>query len=394
MKKPEIIRYRYESFGGILHLGRPAALVFVDRDYMRGLGYPDSPLWETDRRFLSAPTEAHLTLTGRCEAGCPGCYMGSYPVGHGGAAEAAELSFEDHSRSIEVLAEARVFHVALGGGESLELPWIFDLADRARALGVVPNLTTNGYRIDAETARRCRVFGQINVSVDGVGEHYTRARGVDGFARADAALTHLRRAGCSFGINTVVSHANFDHLPDIVRYAKKKKAGQIEFLRFKPAGRGADRFSELDLTPEQALAFYPLISGLARRYRLNLRLDCSFMPHVFAHEPDRDRAERFGVAGCWGGDMLLGVRPDGMVNACSFAPVEPRSVLDLPTWWDNPEVFAPFRAWDQTPDEPCASCAYLDLCRGGCRAVSLALTGSLTAPDPGCPLVLAEASRL
>jgi hypothetical protein len=40
--------FRYEKFGGIVHLTRPRALVFVDRDRARRLGYRESPLWRDD----------------------------------------------------------------------------------------------------------------------------------------------------------------------------------------------------------------------------------------------------------------------------------------------------------------------------------------------------------
>src|SRR5262249_40170759 len=54
----------------------------------------------------------------------------------------------------------------------------------------------------------------------------------------------------------------------------------------------------------------------------------------------------------------------------------------------QPDASEPFRSWRNGP-EPCRSCEYLSLCRGGCRAVS----ASPTAPDPECPLVLAAATQ-
>ncbi|MEM9489169.1 MAG: hypothetical protein AAGC55_08490, partial [Myxococcota bacterium] len=74
---------RLEPFGAIVQLIRPRALVFVDRRYARDLGLSppaDSALWsdpgddgQVGRSVLSAPLEAHLQLTNRCDAGCKGC---------------------------------------------------------------------------------------------------------------------------------------------------------------------------------------------------------------------------------------------------------------------------------------------------------------------------------
>ena len=82
-----------------------------------------------------------------------------------------------------------MFHLALGGGESALLPWLGEVAEHARARGLVPNLTTSGLYGDAELERLvgwAPLFGQINVSIDGVGEDYARVRGFDGFARPTA----------------------------------------------------------------------------------------------------------------------------------------------------------------------------------------------------------------
>ena len=76
----------------------------------------------------------------------------------------------------------------------------------------MPNLTTSGLYGDDELARLCGwapLFGQINVSIDGVGEDYARVRGFDGFERADRAVVALRKATKHVGINCVVTRASF-----------------------------------------------------------------------------------------------------------------------------------------------------------------------------------------
>src|SRR5262249_5946833 len=149
-----------------------------------------------------------------------------------------------------------VFHVALGGGEALELPYLFEIAAHARKVGITPNLTTSGLGLDEELAERCRVFGQINVSVDGVGEAYRRARGFDGFARAERALRLLRAVKEEVGVNCVVSRSSFDGLGSVARLVRKLRLNELELLRFKPVGRGAGIDEEL--STDQARRIYPL----------------------------------------------------------------------------------------------------------------------------------------
>src|SRR5580698_5508817 len=79
-------RVRLESFGAIVQLAVPRALVFVDRAMARRVArVPERPAaWNAREdqlgdRVLSAPLEAHLQLTNRCNAGCAGCYTGASP---------------------------------------------------------------------------------------------------------------------------------------------------------------------------------------------------------------------------------------------------------------------------------------------------------------------------
>lgn len=383
--------FRYEKFGGIVHLTRPRALVFVDRDRARRLGYGASPLWDApeDERWneglLSAPLEAHLQLTNRCDAGCQGCYTGATPTGAAG-----EWGLDEWKRAVDELAARGVFHLALGGGESALLPWLGEVARHARERGLVPNLTTSGLYGDEELARLCAwapLFGQINVSIDGVGEDYARVRGFDGFARADRAVVALRRASKHVGINCVVTRGNFDGLGALFAYAKKRKLREVELLRFKPSGRGIKTYEALRCSDEQHRALVPAILKLARKHRLRVRLDCSYTPMVTHHRIKPKVMRWLAIYGCAGGDLLVGAKASGMLTACSFATPVGARVDELGRYWDEADAFGPFRRW-RDGGEPCRSCEYHALCRGGCRVVTAHVSGDPSLPDPECPRVV------
>jgi radical SAM protein with 4Fe4S-binding SPASM domain len=379
--KLRVVRARPERFGGIVETEHPRALLHVDRRMMRELGHPDSPSWTEEERSeapLSAPTEVHVVLSRRCAAGCTGCYVDATPKG-------ASLSLVDARRVLDELAAMGVFHVALGGGEALELPHLFEVAAYARSVGMTPNLTTSGLGLTAADAERCRVFGQINVSVDGVGAAYTRARGFDGFAHAARALRLLRAVKEEVGVNCVVSRTTFDGVGEVARLVRTLRLNELELLRFKPVGRGAGLDEEL--TPEQARRIYPLARRLMLRHRIRVKLDCSFAPMVFWHRPSARAAAFWGVQGCVAGDVLAAVAPEGNLMACSFAGatgVDARIPGNIRSAW--PSLFATFRDFVSSAPPPCSSCEYLRLCRGGCRAVANA-HGELSDPDPGCPRV-------
>jgi radical SAM protein with 4Fe4S-binding SPASM domain len=385
-------RFRAESFGGIAQLERPRALVFVDRTYARDLGHDGGARWtdaaldgQVGRVPLSAPLEAHLQLTNRCDAGCSGCYTAATPTGAAG-----EWGLAEWRRAVDALAAAGVFHLALGGGESAILPWLGELAAHARARGLVPNLTTSGLAGVDELVKIAPLFGQINVSIDGVGATYAAVRGFDGFAGADSAVRRLRAVKREIGVNCVVTRANWEDLGALFAYARRWRLNEVELLRFKPAGRGAARYADHVCSAAQHEAFLPTILALTRRHRLRVRVDCSYTPMLAWHDPGPELLAKLAVYGCTGGDFLIGAKASGVISACSFAappPDKPR-VDAVADYWNRADAFGAFRSW-RAAAEPCASCAYHSLCRGGCKVVSAHVSGSAAAPDPECPKVVA-----
>lgn len=401
LSQPVPRAFRYERFGGIAQLGGrigvPQGLVFVDRERARAIGHDAPPpgRWDDEHgdgqldQLLSAPLEAHLQLTNRCTAGCTGCYTGATAAGAPG-----EWGLSEWLVALDELAAAGVFHVALGGGESAELPWLGELCTEARRRGLVPNLTTSGLYDDAVLERLCGwarrgLFGQINVSLDGVGATYAAVRGFDGFARADRSLQALRRAWPDVGINCVLTRRSFDDLAALFAHARRRRCNEVELLRFKPAGRGArkDTYPELRCTDEQHRQLLPTALGLSRRHRIRVRLDCSFTPMVAHHRPAPELMRFLAIYGCAGGDLLVAARAGGQLAPCSFAPPVAPRVTGLAEYWTQRDAFPPFRTYAQAA-EPCRSCDYLALCRGGCRVVSAHVAGDARAPDPECPRVL------
>src|SRR5262249_40294874 len=127
------------------------------------------------------------------------------------------------------------------------------------------------------------------------------------------------------------------------------------------------------------------------------KVDCSYTPMLAHHRPDRSMLAELCVYGCTGGDFLIGAKPNGRLTACSFAAPAPEAGADerprvdrLREYWTAPGALGAFRPW-RTAAEPCASCEYHELCRGGCKVVSAHVIGDAAAPDPECPRVIERA---
>ncbi|MGA2916646.1 MAG: radical SAM protein [Sedimentisphaerales bacterium] len=379
------LKYRFENFGGIISSENPPFLAFVDRNYMRQLGLCQSDIWEIDNETigrLSAPTEVHFAITNKCSVGCPHCYMDA------GKQDEGELDTASLKHALDILAQMKVFHIALGGGEALERPDLFEIAEYARTKGLVPNLTVSGSKITADVAEKMKVFGQVNVSLDGVRDNYGAFRKKDMFAVADNAIDRLIKAGVPTGINCVIGRNNFDGIPGLFEYAAGKQINEIEFLRLKPSGRGMEKYLEQRTTYEQNISLAPLLAKLSAKYKITAKIDCSFIPMLCYHNPPLEMLEATATYGCEAGNVLLGIRSNGAVSGCSFLKSSSLSVFDLPSGLNREGTFEKITNWQQKAPQPCKSCSYLNICKGGCHAVAEYITRDFNNPDPDCPKVV------
>lgn len=384
MTAPDGTRVRFEHFGAIIALQDPPALVHVDREMVRELGYSDPDIWSETREHLSAPTEVHIMLTERCPAGCPSCYVDAQ-------VDADEPDTDYWKQVLRSLSEAGVFHVAMGGGESLLREDLYELADYCRSLGMVPNLTTSGIGMNSSHAEECRIFGQVNVSLDGLGDTYIKSRGYDGASRALRALRELRAAGVSCGINLVLNKPAWSELEETIDAAVQAGAEEIEILRFKPAGRAHDTYEEMRLDEGENRELMPRLVRLMRFYpEINIKVDCSLIPMLCAANPQVELLEAFGVIGCEAGNMLSAIRADGSAVACSFVESELCDGERLGEVWESNDELKSWRNFAPNAPAPCNACPYRGICKGGCKVVTHHLEGEWFSPDPECPRVIAH----
>lgn len=380
-------RLRREAFGGIVAWPEPAALLWVDeRGAADALAAGARPLGgrPSPEGALSAPTEVHVAVTERCPVACDDCYLDAGPD-RGHEPDRAELLAD-----LDRLADLGVFEIAFGGGEVLLRKDIVALCAHARARGMVPNLTTSGFAITRDRARDLApLVGQVNVSLDGLDAAYTSVRGWDGTTLALRAIRTLVDAGVRVGVNTVLTRHNVGALDTLADALVELGVSEWQWLRLKPAGRASATYGEQALTPEQALALWPRLLGLEARTGLVMRIDCALVPFVAAHGPPVEALDRLAVEGCVGGASLWARGADGRYAPCSFDREDARAAADLGAAWDTDPTLVAWRARAEAPPEPCGSCAYRTVCRGGCRVVARHLVGDALAPDPECPRVRA-----
>ncbi len=381
---------RFEPWGAWVKLETVPAVVALDREGVRSLGLDGGAAWDFasgDARGTSNPIEVHLAVTGRCGAGCEGCYLDARPDG-------PQPSRQELKAALDAMRAAGVFTVAFGGGEPTLRDDIDAIAGEARDRGMTPVLTTSGLGLSEARAQKLRAFAQVNVSYDGPGDTYERVRGFDGAAAAERAIERLAHAGVRVGVNVVLTRASFPRLRETILRARELGACEAQLLRYKPAGRAAslDYFVRR-LEPAQARALGPALRELSQELcasgDFHLRIDCALVPFLSADEAiaaDAGRLERLGVFGCEAGGALAAVTVEGRVAPCSFAPPTELAATELARGGEDPELRR-WRDYVTSPPEPCASCSLRAVCKGGCKVVARFVTRE-HGPDPECPRVI------
>ena len=376
-------KVRSESFGAVVQGDEPPGRIFVDAETAKLLGVSQD-LKPSPQNALSAPTEVHVALTHKCPVQCSGCYLKASPSGKQAELEAL------HSDLAE-LAAMGVFEVALGGGESLLHPDILEIAQYIREKGMIPNLTISGFGVDRfEPEYLAKLFGQINLSIDGPPEVYTSVRGWNGYGLGVRSLQKLARAGGRVGVNTVLTQPLLADRSAFFSFAEQLvEAGMLEWqwLRYKPTGRGREHYDRFALTKIQRESLFSLALDIEKHFSITIRWDCAMFPFLADQEIPASRLRQLGVLGCTGGERLWSRDIEGGFAPCSFVSSDHSEQRVAERW----RVDSTVQAWRQraaAPPEPCNTCDYRSLCRGGCRVVAEYLTGDSLAPDPECPRVL------
>lgn len=334
-------------------------------------------------RTYSRTTIAVWEITLACNLSCGHC--GS----RAGRARERELTTDEALDLIGQLAATGIREVALIGGEAyLRADWL-GLVRAITNAGMVCSMTTGGFGVSAEVARRMADAGMrhVSVSIDGLRETHDRIRGRTGsFDAALRTIGHLRNAGLLVGANTQINRLSAPELPQVYEQLRESGVGSWQVQLTVPTGRAADRPAWL-LQPCELPQLFDVLARIAIRA---LADGMALMPgnNIGYHSAYADLFARAGgVAageGCMAGLDVLGIEADGTVKGCPSLPaaaygggsVRDRSLQDMLATADGLAFNTRAR---QAPTVAlwgfCGTCEFAARCRGGCTWTAHSLFG-------------------
>lgn len=320
-----------------------------------------------------APLNATIEVTRRCPLTCAHCYN-NLPMGDR-KAQLEELTYEEHCRILDEMAEAGCFWLLYTGGEILARKDFLDVYTHAKKRGFIITLFTNGTLITPKVADYLAEWRPFALEITLYGRTratYERLTGAPGsYDRCMRGIQLLLERGLPLSLKTVAVTLNKHEVWDMQRFAAELG---VEFkfdAMMNPRIDCSQSPLAVRLTPEECVEFdlqdekiMDAWKGVADRF---------IGPVHVPEESDQ-------VYHCGGGVDSFAISPHGQMSICVLSHQE---VYDLRT--------GSFRAgWEQflrrvrkkkvTRPTKCVSCELKAIC-GMCPA-----NGELENGDPEAPV--------
>ncbi|HWT76578.1 MAG TPA: radical SAM protein [Mobilitalea sp.] len=166
----------------------------------------------------SVHTEAYLGLTDSCNFRCIYCYSECEPEKNE-VQKGKFLSLKEYIRIIDEVILNGYKEIYFTGGEPLLNPYVFELAEYVKSKGLFCAILTNGSLISECSIEKFHRFDMVKLSLDSnIEEINDKTRGKGTYQKILRAITLLEKHKIPFGINSVLTNHNKDHIEALIEY--------------------------------------------------------------------------------------------------------------------------------------------------------------------------------
>ncbi|MBN2133844.1 MAG: radical SAM protein [Sedimentisphaerales bacterium] len=350
-----------------------------------------------------------FNCTARCNLRCLHCYSSS-----DASCGQNELTTEQAKRFLAQLPEANVPVALFSGGEPLLREDLMELLAEAKGLGLRTVISTNGTRIDRDTAGRLaeRELSYIGISLDGQEPFHDEFRQTQGsFRAALKGIENCHRAGLRTGLRFTITKSNAGQVPAVFDIAVDAGIRRICFYHLISSGRARD-LDEQAPTLEQTRGTVNTIIDRTRELAdkdlveevltVGNHADGPFLLVRMQAEGHRAfesvRQLLRANGGNRIGEKIACVSWDGTVYADQFWRNYPLgNVMQIPfgqIWANTADpVLGKLRRKDTFADPRCLTCRWFDLCKGNYRFLGCDPGDEQWRNEPPCYLTDEEIGR-
>ena len=304
---------------------------------------------------------AHWELTYRCNERCTHCYLDVLPANH---VAPGELTTDEGLQLLADLHALGALNLTLSGGEPLLRRDFFVLAARARELGFVLRIFTNGVLITPAVADRLAELHPYAVEISIYGAdaqtHDAVTRRPGSFARSTAALSLLAGRQVRTVLKTPLIHENVRQFWQI-----KQLAAEL----------GARFRYDLTLIPKLTGDRTPL------RHRLRYTDLLWFYRQTLTPAQYSTRPLARGCRTCNIGVSAVAIDPQGDVYPCLETRRCAGNIRSAPLRkiWEEATLWGELRALTVDALPVCRTCTLRSLC-ARCHGLASLEHGDLHAP--------------
>ena len=345
-------------------------------------------------------------LTRACQLHCLHCRAEAQEHRH-----PLELSLEEGKKLIDDIYEMNNPLLVFTGGDPLERPDVFDIAEYAISKGIRVSITPSATpNVTKEAMKRAKEIGMARwaFSLDGhCAEIHDNFRGTAGsFDLTMKAIQYLHELDMPLQINTVISRYNYPYLEEMAELIEKLGVVLWSVFFLVPTGRGKQ--SDMISPAEHEKVFrwlyqlskrvpFDIKTTAAQHYRrvviqekMRERTGVSDTEHIF-YEDVINKGKTGQVSGL--GRAPKGVNDgNGFVFISHIGDVFPSGLLPLkagnvretplPTIYRESDIFKNLRSPDKYKGK-CGVCEFNKVC-GGSRSRAYHVTGDYMESEPYC----------
>jgi len=300
---------------------------------------------------------------------------------------ACEMSYDTAVSILSQAIEMKVQEISFSGGEPLLWPRFSEIASLCSSAGIHTQVYSSGNIGDLTIIEEIKdyvdtIIFSIYSSEQEFHDQITKVGG--SLKKTISAVEEAKNAGLNVEFHFVPLKSNYEHLSNIIDYAKTLGVPKISVLRFVPQGRG-ELISELALNTEENLRLKKIIEGNDSKVQLR-----TGSPYNFLMVNQKQK--------CNAAINRLTITPDLHIYPCdAFKQVKAKKIVGsdeysrLDKWslsncWNMSLYLNAIRRYHQHPfEKPCNTCKHIENCVSGCMAQKYLARGKLgKGPDPMC----------
>ena len=262
------------------------------------------------------PAEVTVEVTRRCPLACAHCYN-NLPMSDR-AARNSELTFEEHCRLLDELAEAGCLWLLYTGGEIFARKDFLDIYTYAKRKGFLITLFTNGTMMTPEIADYLLEWRPFSIEITLYGrtrETYERLTGVPGsYERCLRGIDLLRERGLPVKLKSVAVTINKHEIWQMKQFAQEELKLEFKFdAMMSPRIDCSQSPLAVRLTPEETVELD--LQDPARVVEWQ-RFAGQFK------QTDHRREASEELYHCGGGVNSLAIDPQGRMSICVLSHVD------------------------------------------------------------------------